>query len=437
MSNANAYSPTHRGWNHVGNLFPNVEHAEKEHGRLAGDFIPAPWLPVQLYDVHFEAWSVISPGKIVALTTQAEEIKSSIGDYEDSSHVVPAGLKLAWAGGGDVLTYTADDVTQRVIDLTTGVPVTAAAGYTAAEITTALKARGLIEDSETCVDFISYPVGVAAMACWKWAALDGSKFHPASLANHNFRLQHQVQILTSYQLRLPWIPVAESNKTVPAALTGTALVFGSGDMFAASDVTSLVRYSALTGSSFVALALENFPVAGPTDLVAFTPTVAGVTMRLRSGPNALIAAGDYWLDREVGVVFFYAADGGTGGVPAWLDGGTSTVAYSSYMGAGTATDYASVVSGASAAVKNGDFLVCDADSNFALDTGPTAYSAYRVGQVFGFKTYPKDLVHRVKSQYTNLGVLNKMAGTATGGLPETLTYTSAADKEVLVNLINR
>ena len=194
-SYANRYSATHRQWDHVGNLFPDVEHAEKgPHGRLAGDFIPAPWLPVQLEDKHFEAWTVVSPGKIVALTTQAEEILSVVGDWEDSSHVVPAGLKVDWAsvmgtgGTGTVLTYTSDDFDEQTVDLTTGIPyaTNGTTSYSGNTLTTALKSRGLIDNGDTCDDFISHPVGVAAQAFYQWSALNGSKFNPADEKFHNF-----------------------------------------------------------------------------------------------------------------------------------------------------------------------------------------------------------------------------------------------------------
>lgn len=148
-SYANRYSPTHRQWDHVGNLFPNVEHAEKgPHGRLAGDFIPAPWLPVEFYDKHFEVWTVVSPGKIVALTTQAEEIKSNVGDWEDSAHVVPAGLKKAWdasSGADPALTYTSSDYDEGTIDLTTGVAyaTNGTTTYSRAQVLAALKSREL------------------------------------------------------------------------------------------------------------------------------------------------------------------------------------------------------------------------------------------------------------------------------------------------------
>lgn len=438
---ANRYSANHKQWDHVGNLFPNVEHAEKgPHGRLAGDFIPAPWLPVELYDKHFEAWTVVSPGKIVALTTQAEEIKSNVGDWEDSAHVVPAGLKVFWATApAAALVYTADDYSEQTMDLTTGTAyaVNGTTTYSHAQVLAALKSRGLVDNAAgNASSFISYPLGVAAHAFYSWAGQDGQKFNPSTRKQHNVALQHQVQILVSYQLRLPWIPgivateVLDTNNP-PAA---GAPVFGTIGVHTAAAASTLSRYSAVTSTTFVLAVLANYPLAGPTAQAPLTASSTDILVRKRSSIDALAAAGDYWIDREVGAIAFYSADGGAT-LPANLV--SETITYYSYQVAPAAVSvYASVASGTTS-INPGDFLVCDADSNFAVDTTPTSYSAYRVGQVIGVKTYPKDMMQRVKSQYTQLGNLNAMPGTATAGLPETLTYAGGADKEVVLSLINR
>lgn len=439
MSYANRYSATHRQWDHVENLFPNVEHSEKgPHGRLAGDFIPAPWLPVERYDKHFEAWSVVSPGKIVSLTRQAEAIKSAVSDWEDSQHVVPAGLKVLFAAGTG-LTYTADDFTEQTIDLTTGdvYAVNGTTTYSAGTITTALIDRGLIETGETCDAFISYPLGVAAQAFWAWSNYNGEKFNALQRKQHNFSLQHQVQILVSYQLRLPYIPGVVATESVPGAITTTPPVLGTALLQDRASVIAMERWDNLSATgTWLAMFLDHYPLAGPTTLFApLTESGTGVLTRLRSGPDALSVAGDYYVDAEAGVLFFYNASQTVIGANL-----TGTITYFSYDAAPAAVSiYASAVPVAGREIRNGDFLVCDADSNFAVEAGVgnATWSNFRVGQVFGFKTYPKDLMHRVKSQYTVLGNVNRMPGTATEGLPSTVMYAQGANKEVLVSLINR
>jgi len=441
-SYANRYSATHRQWDHVGNLFPNVEHSEKgPHGRLAGDFIPAPWLPVNYYDKHFEVWTVVSPGKIVALTTEAEEILSNVGDYEDSTHVVPGGLKVDWTalgGGATAITYTSNDFDEQTSDITTGAPyaVNGTTAYTKTQVTNALISRGLVADGGSCEDFISFPVGVAAQAFYQWSAYNGEKFNPKQTKFHNFRMQHQVQVLVSYQLRLPLIPGIVSTEAIPA-LTGGAFVIGATGLHTVVETRAMERWDGLSSTgTWLAQPLARFPLAGPTALAPLVASATDVLVRKRTGPDALSQAGDYFVDREAGVIFYYSAS--QVAVPANLL--AETITYYSYEVAPAALSiYASVVPVTGTAPKNGDFLVCDADSNFAVETSVVAatWSNFRIGQIFGFKTYPKDLTHRVKTQYTQLGNVNAMPGTATAGLPETLTYSGGADKEVLVSLINR
>ena len=470
MSYANRYTATHKQWDHVGNLFPNVEHAEKgPHGRLAGDFIPAPWLPVQLFDKHFESYTVCSPGKLVALTRQGEAIPTGLGDWEDSQHVVPAGIAVDFLAGGVGITYSALDVAALTIDITTGLPVAGAVTYNANTITPLLRSRGLIRNGEIAADFISRPVGVAAHAFYQWAgARLGSKFNPADLKQHNYRVQHQVQILANYQLRLPHVPTRAHTLAVPNTLSAGPAVFGSDNMYAGADVAALLRYSGagafypITNANVIGLALQQFPVATSPRTGAgtvghpVTETAAGALVRERASVNDLVQAGDWWLDREVGMLFFYQLTG-AGAVAANIDngGGTNTLAWSDYsVPAGAVSNYASAVGD----LWPGSLLTVNADSNFELvapgvgllPASATTNATFAttvtminqsaglvVGQVIGFKTYPKDLLHRVKSQYTNLGNLNAMPGTATKGLPETLTFSLAADREVVINLLNR
>jgi hypothetical protein len=453
MSYANRYTATHKQWDHVGNLFPNVEHAEKgPHGRLAGDFIPAPWLPVDwnvtggLFDKHFEAYTVVSPGKLVACTRQGEAIATGLGDWEDSQHLVPAGLKILFAdAAAQVLVYSATDVAQGTIDLGTGAPVAAPISRTRAQLAPLLIGRGLILPSEQPEAFISQPIGVAAHAFYQWAANNGSKYNPADLKNHNFRLQSQVQVLANYQLRLPHVPTNAHTLTMPATLTGGTQAAGSGTSASAADTVAMARYSgpgafySVTNANIISVGLSQIPVA--TDPVTgshdLSETAPGALTRERSSANALVIAGDWWLDREVGILFLFVAGGAS--VAGNLGGGANILGWSDYSAPpATVSGYASAVGD----IKPGDFLMYDTFSNFIVAPEATAVTtiaqfARVVGQCIGFKTYPKDLLHRVKSQYNNLGNLNAMPGTATRGLPESLTFSGAADREVVINLINR
>jgi hypothetical protein len=92
-----------------------------------------------------------------------------------------------------------------------------------------------------------------------------------------------------------------------------------------------------------------------------------------------------------------------------------------------------------AAVKPGEFVTFDEDSNYS----PTGYDygavdgAEIVGQVLSVDTsFPKDLLHMVRTRHTEFGELDKMPGTATEGKPDSLTYSGGYGL-VTINLTTR
>ena len=100
------YTPTHKVYDHIGNMIPNVEHSEGI--RTAVEWKPAEWLPVRWFDKHFENWYVTMPGKILAT--------------DNNGDLVPAQYGLASA----TITYTSNDVDAGVIDARTGVALLSA-----------------------------------------------------------------------------------------------------------------------------------------------------------------------------------------------------------------------------------------------------------------------------------------------------------------------
>jgi len=94
------YNPTHKTWDHVGNMIPVVEHSEGI--RPHGEFKPAAWLPVQFFDKFFEDYFVVMPGKALA--------------FDNDGRLVPAQYGLSAA----TITYTDRDVEAGVIDVRTG-----------------------------------------------------------------------------------------------------------------------------------------------------------------------------------------------------------------------------------------------------------------------------------------------------------------------------
>lgn len=421
---SNKYTPTHRTWDHVGNLVPNWEHSEGIRPAMYG--IPAPWLPVQYEDKHYETFIVVMPGKAVALTTDG--------------FLAPAGLRVKWAaaaGGDTVLTYTADDVEEKVIDLSTGEPVAAATSYTKTALTAALKSRGLIENADTLDAYVSHAVGLAAQAYYTWGSnvdrrqlsTDLKTFNPADFKFHNFRMQHQVQVLCDYVIRIPWLASEATNEVMDGTLTAGTPVFGDANLRSAADTKLLVRYSDLSSADFITWFSADMPIAKHTERTPISANDASLLVRRRESPDQLSAVGDYFIDHEVGVWFFYVSGGAS--VPASVSGTTLTF-YEYTTAPTTVGDFVAAVGD----LKPGSFVEVDENSNFALST--SSDPKVLMGQVLSFVRHPKDLLEKVKTRHKSLGKVNKMPGTATEGMPDTLNLTeTGADTEVIINLISR
>ena len=413
-----SYNAVHRRWDHVGNLVPNFEHSEGARPHIHG--APAPWLPVGYYDKHFEVYMTIMAGKLIALTRD--------------EWVVPAGLRLGFAGAGTVLEYTAADVTEQVIDLGTGSAVTAAKTYTAAALTTALRARGLVGAAETAANYVSRPIGVAAQCMYSWAfavtSEDLSRSNFAIDAKfHNFYMQSKVAVLCDYALRLPHVPREAAAEAIGAVQAGPA-VFGSGNLYASATVAALTRYSGLTNTNYLAYFTDNYPIATSTEQTPMAASSTTLLGRLRSSPEALTQAGDYFVDKEVGVLFFYVLGGAV--APAHVSGTLDYYHYALAPLSANMSDYVSAVGD----IAPGAFLETDADSNFAAVTVNTTFRDI-MGQALTSVRHPKDYLDRVNTAYEGFGVLDQMPGTASRGLPDNITYAGASDKEIVVNLISR
>ena len=195
------YTGSHKAWDHVGNILPNVEHSEGE--RPSIEWHVADWLPVQFLDKHYENWIVLMPGKVVSC--------------DPDGKLCPAGMKIAaeLAGSGDVLTYGVNDVTAGTINVATGVAVTLAElidsgstrGYTKGEI----DAAGFLGESGRAFT-VSNPVGVAPFAYLQNAGGDG--FNPTDYKQHNYNMQHLVTVLCDYVLELPLVPAQQAAESL-------------------------------------------------------------------------------------------------------------------------------------------------------------------------------------------------------------------------------
>lgn len=405
---------SHKTWDHVGNIIPNVEHSEGI--RPAIEWKVAEWLPVQFFDKHYENWMVVLPGKVLSV--------------DADNRLCPAGIKrnVDLGGVGDVVTYTVNDVTAGTINVATGAAVTLAQltdagstrGYTKAEI----DAAGFLGRSGVAFT-VSAPVGVSPYSFLQWAGGDG--FNPTGYHKHNYNMQHQVSVLCDYVLELPLVPASTASEALTFAVDATeAGVFTDSGLANLPVATNTVR----TPISF----------SGGDSATLFVNQVADKTL--------IALVGDWAIDLATGFVSVKA-----GSAPAGV-----TASYSHYAAApATVSAFACAVGD----LRGGDMVTFDANSNFikadatnlALDASPTgaqvaASHGLVVGQVLDRdSSHPKDLLDRVKTSYSPaldtsatgskpayLGQLDQMPGSANGGVPSNVHYAGAADTVVRINL---
>jgi hypothetical protein len=451
------YDGTPKQWDHTGYVVPEVEHSESQYPHA--ELKPASWLPVLRQDTKTEEYTVIAAGKVVAV--------------DRTGRVVPAGLKLTFeaALGATVLTYAAADVTTGTVDLTTGSAVTSTTSYTQTQLTTALRARGLIEATETARDFISEPVGYARYSYWQWCGGDG--WDPSQFRRHNHNLQHQVAIGCDKVLEVPMVPSEEATETQGGgiAIANTAITFGTAGWKSSTGIAATTRYASLVsaGDNVVAMVLNKLPVAKITTNTPITDSASTLaSMTEVTSIAAVIAGGSsyFYVDYEVGVIFLYESGGNA--IPTGFST-ANTITYYTYEDAATGSANIVQVLGD---VKIGDFVTYDDNSNFVkfqpqiisasggangdvyaadpdYDTaGDSAISAQLesyilgctnrcIGQVLNVFEWPRGGLEKVMTQYRTLTAYERMPGTATDGLSDAHWQSGGANKTAIINFIKR
>lgn len=91
------------------------------------------------------------------------------------------------------------------------------------------------------------------------------------------------------------------------------------------------------------------------------------------------------------------------------------------------------------AVKPGDFLTFDLNSDMVVWAGTERFNEV-IGQVWAVDSgFPKDYLERVRTAYVGLNDLDAMPGSANAGLPDNIAYAggTAVKGVVRINLINR
>lgn len=445
-----------------GNLIPGATHSESVTPHT--DVAPASWLPLAETDTNkkngFSVWKeenkrdyiVITTGKPVALT------RENLGlGYDDGpeGRVVPAGVRVAWAAaaaGDAVIEYGAIDVQERIQDITTGQPVEAPVSYTKAQVTAALQKRGLIYSSESAEDLISLPVGVINISAYAWCGGDG--IQPAGYRFRNYKRQHKVSLLCDWVLSVPQVPspqltsldvvAIDSTPTTGSTLesiAGTETPKNAGDVsWVTGDNDEIgtlgldVRYGNL-GTDYVGIVLGARRIEVVPHLqfkitrggVDITSTVA----KNRVGsPSELSSDGDFYVDTEMGIIFFYEEDGD--GLPAGLQAADVI----SFAKQANHTDYVSSLVSAVGDIRPGDLVVVDALSNFRKFVSGTDKPEEVVGQVLTLSRYPREAMAMTKTYHDELptGLKDKMPGSATEGYTDSQTYGGGGQFHVLINL---
>jgi len=396
------YTATHKVWDHVGNAIPPVELSEGD--RPAINFRPASWLPTQFFDKFYEDYFVIMPGKGVAL--------------DNDGCLVPAGIGVA----GATIVYTATDVAEGVIDVTTGSAVTTAKTVTVSDI------DGSTEDfmgrSGTAIDISAF-VGVCPYGYRQWAG-DSSAYddgtNPTAYRKYNYNMQHGVAIACDYLLELPLVPAQTSTESVTFTAPSAGVSTNTGDE------------------------LANLPVAKNTmrTQITFADGGSGHAASLflveKDAAADCLTLGDWHIDLDTGVISVYSGTTTPTGI---------TVTYYNYASAPTGANVSKFAC-ALGDLDPGDFVKFNVDSNYIVATPATDGFDVICGQVLSISEYPRDALEKVKTAWSSAlgtdatgslpgydGQLDQLPGTANGGVSAKIHYSGAANKVVTINLISR
>ena len=467
------------------NITPNNV-VQREVSTPAGEWKPAAWLPVVWQNEKSKDYFTISSGKVVS--------------FDASGRIVPSGLLrkcLAAAFGDTVISYSANDVAARVIDITTGKFVTGAKNVTLQGFANAIRLNGwstaaapgdAAAANVIVKAFISAPVGVAAYDVYCWAGDD-----PANLHFTNYQKQHLIQFFTDIQMRVPHVCKSAADVSLIDLGAGAARARIDGSTLA-SDYP---RYAGIDMSNVVAYPAAS-AFASNTSRTPISPlqSAAGVNWvgRERSEIALLAKDGDYFLDGDAGLVLFYEA-GGNGlpkdatldangaAAPENLATGGSAFGYGgaesqqarmihlvgaakpgdvvtfdtesnfvvlgdldlSIAGAAAATG---ALDGNAAGAGAGDALVIDASINAAVNALRDAFEtaledrhfeeSLVVGRVLELIKEPRGLLERVRTgfQGDEFAADAKMPGSATGGFSDLITLSDevVADEIAVINI---
>ena len=408
-----------------------------------GEWKPASWLPVVWQNEKSKDYFVISSGKVVS--------------FDSSGRVVPSGLLrrcLDATGTADVIIdYDANDVSARVIDITSGEFVASAKNVSLQEFVVAAQKSGWISQSlatTTLSDckaaakaFISAPVGICAYDVYAWAGDDAANLHFT-----NYQKQHLIQFFTDIQMKAAHVANA------------TAITEAKGDLelITRAELVAMPRYKGLPlSANAVGLKLGK-PAAAHTSRTPFVVTMAGVTPRHRSEPSLVAKNGDWYIDDEASILIMWddnddKPDDLTSVTYYHYDGAVSADATSTqekfihFVGDCKPGDFVTFDKLSNMTVRSPALTLVDVDAQDDTTANESAIldmlqerEDFTIGRVMDIIKEPRGLLERVRTgfQGDEFDASAKMPGSATGGFSDMITLSAelqtVADQIVVVNV---
>ena len=402
-----------------------------------GEWKPAAWLPVVWQNERSKDYFVMSSGKVVS--------------FDASGRIVPSGLLRrcldATQDTDVVIDYDANDIAARVVDITTNEFVASAHSVSVLDFVNAAvdngwlqgaKASDLAEAKALAKQFISAPVGILSYDVYAWAG-----DNPGALHFSNYQKQHLIQFFTAGQFRMPHVAAGSAVSDAAVAMT----------LIAHADLSTMPRYAGLVlADALVGLRFTR-SVAGHTSRTPVAVSMTGQTPRMRSEPELVRKAGDFFIDDEAGILLVFSDDAAA--KPTFFD----SVSYFTYEGAASAL----AVSTQEKFIhfvgecRPGDFVTFDHLSNMVRrSTGLTLGLAdgdddaaavlealelakdFTIGRVVDIVTEPRGLLERVRTEFSGeeFDATAKMPGSATAGFSDmiTLSEQKVANQLVIVNV---
>jgi hypothetical protein len=293
--------------------------------------------------------------------------------------------------------------------------------------------------------FISKPIGFVPYDIHSYAGFaekGDQKFT-------NDREQAAVHFWTEGQLRLPQLVAEQVDEGfdldatfITTAAAGDAPV--AGEIWTAAALAGLERYAdILAGTELIyGIVLSARDVAKVTDRTPLSSSEDTVTGTQVSDVTAVLAAGDYALDVDMGILF--VNKGALDAVTTDSDTDDDiTITYWAYDSSDAVAQRYVFFSGTA---RPGDYVTFDADSNFtSLGNLPLVESTGTIslGRVDDFEVWPKHLQESRKSPWTisasGFDATTRITGSATKGYPDAFTLPEiddniVADRFVIVHL---